>query len=96
VERIPDNKITANIDTWGTISGLTIESSDPDFILTTIEKLKKAMPPTDPQPRNPKIKTEKSNYLIQHPFPSTLWISDKQSFSRNGSIAMMENGENNG
>jgi len=44
VEKIPDNKITANVSSWGTIDSLTIESSDPDFIITSIEKLKSAMP----------------------------------------------------
>jgi len=48
VEEIPDNKITANVDSWGAIDSLTIESSDPDFILTSIEKLKSAMPSHGP------------------------------------------------
>jgi hypothetical protein len=48
VGKIPDNKIVANVSTWGTIDSLTIESSDPDFIIASIEKLKAAMPSHGP------------------------------------------------
>lgn len=46
---MPDNKITATINTWGAIDTLTIETPDPEFIITTIQKLKPAMPNHGPQ-----------------------------------------------
>jgi hypothetical protein len=53
VQSIPDNKITATVDSWGAIDSLTIESSDPEFIIPRIEKLKSAMPKHEPPTKKP-------------------------------------------
>jgi len=55
MERMPDNKIVANVDSWGTIHSFTVESSDAEFILATIEKLKPALPKTGPLPKKPQV-----------------------------------------
>lgn len=50
---MPDNKIVAHIDSWGTINSFTVESSDAEFILATIRKLKPALPETGPPFKKP-------------------------------------------
>jgi hypothetical protein len=55
VEKIPDNKIVVNVDSWGAINSFTVESSDPEFILATIQKLKPAIPNHGPPTKKPQI-----------------------------------------
>jgi len=39
-----------DVDSWGAIREMKIESSDPDFIISSIEKLKPVMPKSSPPP----------------------------------------------
>jgi hypothetical protein len=52
---MPENKIVVNVDSWGTIHTFTVETSDPEFVLSAIEKLKPALPRKGPLPKTTQI-----------------------------------------